>query len=58
MQNTRTTRRTETRAELPTQPPRVAEVVRPKSVWGYVWRKLVLLDGAVEERIKRWAVGR
>ena len=55
MRNTRTSR-TATQAARPVDPPRVADL-RPLSVWAYVWRKLVLVDQAIERRIVRWGRG-
>tara|TARA_Y100001973_G_scaffold86508_1_gene129554 strand:- start:46 stop:177 length:132 start_codon:yes stop_codon:yes gene_type:complete len=33
--------------------PRVRDILKPSAVWAWFWRKLVLIDLAIERRLMR-----
>ena len=57
MQNTRT-RRTQHAAATAIEAPSLRSLLRLSALWRYTYRKCVLLDRAVEQRIQRWGMGR
>lgn len=57
MQNTRT-RRTQHTAATAIEAPTLRSLLRLSALWAYTYRKAVLLDRAVEQRIQRWGIGR